>query len=323
MVQILLIGLGAGAASALLFASVASGSLLSILLFYLAPLPILIAAIGWSHWAALVAGLVAASGLAVILGPFFFIAFLVGVGLPAWWLGYLALLARPLPGNPNGVEWYPAGRLVIWCALASALVVIVAIPNFGSDEESFRAGLRNAFERVLRAQTRMPADTPLDMRGVDTRKVIDFLAEVIPYAAAVLATITNAINLWLAGRIVKVSGNLRRPWPDLPEVRFPPYAPAALAVAIAGSFVPGLIGTVSGVLAAALLMAYGILGFAVLHSITRGFGGRGFILGGSYAAVVVFGWPVLFMTLIGLADTAFDIRGRAAGRRKPPAARSG
>ena len=47
MMQVVLIGLGAGAAAALLFASVASGSLISILLFYLAPLPILIAALGW------------------------------------------------------------------------------------------------------------------------------------------------------------------------------------------------------------------------------------------------------------------------------------
>ncbi len=43
MVQIVLIGLGAGVASALLFASIASGSPISILLFYLAPLPILLA----------------------------------------------------------------------------------------------------------------------------------------------------------------------------------------------------------------------------------------------------------------------------------------
>ena len=55
MVQILLVAMGAGAAAALLFASVASGSLIATLLFYLAPLPILIAAIGWSHLAGLVA----------------------------------------------------------------------------------------------------------------------------------------------------------------------------------------------------------------------------------------------------------------------------
>ena len=55
MMQIVLVGLGAGAAAALLFASVASGSLAAIVLFYLAPLPILIAALGWSHLAGLIA----------------------------------------------------------------------------------------------------------------------------------------------------------------------------------------------------------------------------------------------------------------------------
>ena len=68
MMQVFLIGIGAGAATALLFASVASGSPLSVLLFYLAPLPILIAAIGWSHWAALIAALAASAGLAAVFG---------------------------------------------------------------------------------------------------------------------------------------------------------------------------------------------------------------------------------------------------------------
>ncbi len=62
MLQIGLIGLAAGAAAALLFASVASGAWLSVAMFYLAPLPILIAALGWSHWAALIAALVRRAG---------------------------------------------------------------------------------------------------------------------------------------------------------------------------------------------------------------------------------------------------------------------
>ena len=49
MMQIVLIGLGAGAASALLFASIASGSLLSFALANFAQLPIMLAAIGWTH----------------------------------------------------------------------------------------------------------------------------------------------------------------------------------------------------------------------------------------------------------------------------------
>ena len=55
MANVFLIGLGAGAASALLFASIVSGNVLAILLFYLAALPIMLAAIAWSHMAGLVA----------------------------------------------------------------------------------------------------------------------------------------------------------------------------------------------------------------------------------------------------------------------------
>lgn len=316
MMQILLIGLGAGAASALLFASVASGSILSILLFYLAPLPIMIAAVGWSHWSGLFAAFVAAVGLSSVFGAFFIVAFLIGVGLPAWWLGYLALLARPAPDDPQAVEWYPAGSLVVWAAIVSALTVIAAIPNFGLDEESFRAGLRESFERVLKVQS--PADMPAEIRSVDPKTVIDLLAAIIPLAAAVIATVTNTVNLWLAGRIVRVSGNLRRPWPDLPEMRFASFAPALLAAAIALSFLPNLLGTVGSILAASLLMAYAILGFAVLHALTRQTNARGFILAGSYIAVFLLFWPIFLLTLTGLADTAFDIRGRLAKKSGAP-----
>src|ERR1039458_333538 len=89
MMQLGLIGIGAGAAAALLFASVTSGAWLSIPLFYLAPLPIMLAGLGWSHWAALIAALTGALALALAFGPVFFFSFLAGAGLPAWWLGYL------------------------------------------------------------------------------------------------------------------------------------------------------------------------------------------------------------------------------------------
>jgi hypothetical protein len=316
MMQILLIGLGAGAASALLFASVASGSVLSVLLFYLAPLPIMIAALGWSHWAALLAAFAAAIGLSVFFGAFFIVAFMIGVGLPAWWLGYLALLARPADDDPQAMEWYPVGRLVVWAALVGALVVIAAIPNFGLDEETFRATLRDSFGRILKAQS--SAGMPADIGTIDRQKVLDVLVTVIPPAAAVITTLTSTVNLWLAGRVVTIAGRLRRPWPDIPGMQFPPFAPALLAVAIAVSFLPNLLGTLGSILSASLLMAYAILGFAVLHALTRQAAGRGFILAGSYVAVLLLFWPILLMTLTGLADTAFDIRGRLARRGRPP-----
>src|SRR5262249_49171321 len=116
-----LVGLGAGACSALLFASMLSKSILAIGLFYLSPLPILIVALGWSHWAGLLAAVAAAASLAFAIDGFYFLVFLISVGLPGWWLGYLALLARPAAnqgeqGNAAEIEWYPPGRLVVWSA---------------------------------------------------------------------------------------------------------------------------------------------------------------------------------------------------------------
>jgi hypothetical protein len=327
MMQIGLIGVGAGAAATLLFASVTSGTWLSIPLFYLAPLPIMIAGIGWSHWSALIAATVASAALGLYFGGVFFFAFLAGAGLPAWWLAYLAMLARPAEANAgvgvandNALEWYPPGRLVVWAAVLAALVVIVAIPNFGTDAESFRAGLTNALSRMLRSEIGAGADGPLTIPGVNNApRLIDILVAAIPPAAAVLATITNVFNLWLAARIVKFSGRLTRPWPQISEMVFPRLTTAALALAIALSFLDSILGIVAGVASSALLMAYGVLGFAVLHSITQGVGSRGFMLAGVYVSVGLFGWPVLALCLLGLVEIAFDLRARAARKRGPPA----
>jgi hypothetical protein len=316
MIQVFLIGIGAGAATALLFASVASGSPLSVLLFYLAPLPILLAALGWSHWAGLIAALFASAGLAAVFSSYFFLAFLIGVALPAWWLGYLALLARPVEGAPDGLEWYPVGHLVVWAAILGASVVIAGMLHFGTDEESFRATLRNFLERMLRGGR--TATPPVELpKGAESGRLIDFLVVALPPTAAVVTTITNLLNLWLASRVARISGRLLRPPSDLASMQFPAYAPALIAAAVAVSFIPGLIGSFGTVFTASLLMAYAILGLAVMHAITRGMASRPFALGGLYAVLIFFGWPVLILSMLGLADTAFNIRGRVAARSGP------
>lgn len=304
MIQIFLVGLGAGAAAALLFASVVSGSLAAVFLFYLAPLPIMIAALGWSHMAGLIAAAAATAAVAVLSGVFLIAVPVIAFG--AWWLSYLALLARPATNGGGGVlEWYPVGRLVLWAAVIGTLIVAAAVPNFGTDQESLQAALRKTYERILRD----PA-------------LIDVLVVAVPPAAAVFSTITNVFNLWLAARVVKISGRLKRPWPDLAALALPASSSALLAAAIAGSFLPDLLGVLSGVFAASFLMAFAILGFAVLHAITRGMRARVVMLTGLYAAAMVLGWPVLVMTVVGLAESILNIRSRVARKRGPPSLRT-
>ena len=304
MMQIILVGLGAGAAAALLFASVVSGSIAAIFLFYLAPLPILIAALGWSHVAGLIAAASATAVVVALSGVFFFAVPVIAFG--AWWLGYLALLARAATNGGGGaLEWYPTGRLVLWAAVIGTAIVAAAVPNFGTDQQSLQAALRKTYERILRDQS-----------------LIDVLVVAVPPAAAVFSTITNVFNLWLAARVVKISGRLKRPWPDLAAWTLPTSTPVFLAAAIAGSFLPDLLGILAGAFAASLLMAFAMLGFAVLHAITRGMRTRALVLAAVYAAAAVLGWPVLAMSILGLAEAAFNIRGRVARRRGPPSLRT-
>jgi hypothetical protein len=317
MMQIVLIGLGGGTAAALLFVSALSGSTAAVLLPMLAPLPILIAGLGWSHWAGLIAAAAGAACL-VVLGMNLGAAFLLGVGLPAWWLGYLALLARAAP-TPDGHEWYPIGRLVLWAACINAFVIGVMLWSVGSDLASLQAAVRALFESSLEEVVGEQLENP-----DDAARLIDMMVRSVPAAAAASLTLTTVLNLWLAGRIVKISGRLKRPWPCLSDMRFPAFAPALLGAAVAGSFLPDATGISSGALAASLMIAHVLLGLALIHALTAGLAGRGFLLGSVYAAIVIFAWPVrwplLIIGLLGMSDALFNLRAMIARRRTPPAA---
>ena len=165
MIVIILIALAAGSASALMFASIISGALISLLLFYLAPLPLMVAALGWGPLAATIGGIAAASGLGLMFGLPYCIAFVVTVALPAWWLGHLALLGRPVPAaeSTNGsqpatpqMEWYPAGRILLWIAGFAMLTTITAMLTLGSDAEAITASLKRGLMRILTPRNAAP-----------------------------------------------------------------------------------------------------------------------------------------------------------------------
>jgi len=137
----------------------------------------------------------------------------------------------------------------------------------------------------------------------------------VPVAGAVVWTFVTTINLYFAGRIVRASGRLVRPWPDLPSLKLPKWTAVALLVGSIGSFAGGFPGQIAAIILAVSLAVYALQGFALAHDITRGWGMRGFALGLLYALTFVIGWPMIFVALAGLADVLFDIR----ARRQPPA----
>ncbi|MBI3700726.1 MAG: hypothetical protein HY242_09830 [Afipia sp.] len=318
MIAVVLTAFAAGVAAALMFASIVSGALASLFLFYLAPLPLMVAAMGWGPIAALLGGVFAIVGLGATFSSSYMAAFALTIALPAWWLGHLALLARPASNDPQlaaiapSLDWYPVGRILIWTALFASITTFGALLTLGSDAAGIESGLRRGLEIVIGG--RMSGS----VQG-ERARVLDLLVSIAPGAATVIAMVTLTLNLWLAAKITAMSGRLRRPWPDLRATVLPPTALAALAAMLALCFAGGLIAIAAQVAASALMMAYAMTGFATLHTVMQSFAGRSFVLGSVYAATIFIGWPLIGMIGLGLADAIFGIRQTYWTRRGPPA----
>ncbi|GJE54424.1 DUF2232 domain-containing protein [Methylobacterium thuringiense] len=340
MAQNLGIGVLAGLVSALLFGMLLQATPLAILLYLLAPLPILIVGLGWSHKAGLAA--VAAGTLALAIGvtPFLGIGFAAYLAVPAWWIAYLALLGRP---NADGtLEWYPVGRLLAWvagtAALAFVAIAVIAAPNY----ETFRTQLGAMAKKVVQAQmkgegpasvsariagqpegqpsgvTPPPAQEPPPVPNEDKAptvqdEVADALATVAPGLAAQGLTILLVFYLWAAARIVKISGRLMRPWPDLPSTQMPRNVLVMLVGAIAVALVPGYPGVLGVALIGALSAAFSLQGLAAFHDRSRGRQARGALLFGLYLVLILTqGLAFVALTLFGIADTALARRSAPA-----------
>jgi len=320
MIMYILIALAAGSASALMFASIVSGALISLLLFYLAPLPLMVATLAWGPLCGTIGSIGAAMGLGLMFGLPYCVAFAMTIALPAWWLGHLALLGRPVTaGHAAGadpspvapaVEWYPVGRILLWITAFASLSTMAALLTLGTDAASITDALHQFMLRILEQQA-----SPV---GADTDRFIDGLVMVAPAAAAGVAMLTLTLNLWLAGKITVTSGRLSRPWPDLKNVALPPMALAALCAAIAFCFSAGLAAIGARIITSAMLLAYALVGFAVLHTLSLALKNRAFWLGSAYAIALIFVWPALALVALGLADAVFGFRQRFLRGRPPP-----
>jgi hypothetical protein len=323
MVQSLGIGIGAGLVSALLFGVLLKATPLAIVLYLLAPLPILIVGLGWSHKAALTAAVTGTLALALGVSPFLGLGFSAYLAVPAWWLAYLALLGRPRADG--SLEWYPTGRLLGWTAATAALafvaIAVIASPNY----DAFQAQLREMSGSLVQLQTRGAPDTPRAGNGqtetppVDQKtEVANALARIAPALATQGLALLLTLYLWAAARIVQVSGRLPRPWPDLPSTMMPRTVLALLAAAVILGFLPGYAGVLGMALAGSLSAAFALQGLCAFHDRSRGRTGRGALLFGLYLILFVTQGIALFaLTLFGIADTALNLRRPKEGAGRP------
>ncbi|WP_336487451.1 hypothetical protein [Methylobacterium nigriterrae] len=334
MVQYLGIGIGAGLVSALLFGVLLKATPLAIVLYLLAPLPILIVGLGWSHKAALAAAVTGSLALALAVSPFLGLGFSAYLALPAWWLAYLALLGRPR--TDGSLEWYPTGRLLGWTAATAALafvaIAVIASPSY----DAFQTQLRAMSASIVQIQTRgspsggakpdmaqPQGESPTEsatggQASPQPNEVADALARIAPALATQGLAVLLTLYLWAAARIVQISGRLPRPWPDLPATMMPRAVLGLLAASVLLGFAPGYAGVLGMALAGSLSAAFALQGLCAFHDRSRGRVGRGALLFGLYLILFVTQGIALFaLTLFGIADTALGLRRPHASAGKP------
>lgn len=327
------LGIGAGAAAAILFSLAGRGALFAAILANLSPLPIMIAMLGFG----LVAGAasVVAAALTVIvlfyaqqkyghidaaaLAGFTFSFF---IGLPALWLSLLSVLSRA-KGSQNWVittkvgsfftrEYCSLERVLSYAASISATIgVAIAV-----SVSMLYGGFDHALEKL--AGEVLPILEPLLSRvkvpaGVDAHYLAKTLVLAAAPAAAGGSLFMMMLNLWFAGRVVQLSGQLPRSWPDIAaELRLPRNYLLIFGLAsAAGPYLGGPAGLIVIIIAATIGVAFALVGLAAVHCLTRGLSFRFPLLILIYLLVAVT-WPLSLLALLltGVLETAFSLRDR-------------
>ena len=337
------IGIGAGIAAAVLCSLASRGTIPAAVLANLAPLPIMIAMLGYGA----IAGAVAVVSATLTVSVLYYVqqklgnldtAALAGLtfafflGLPAFWLSLLSVLSR-VKGSPNWVvtsrvgsffarEYCPLERVLSYatsvCATIGVAIAIYVSSLYGGFDlalERLSADITPVVEQLIGPKMQLPA-------GVDARG----LARATVLAAAPMVAgcslIMLMLNLWLAGRVAQLSGQLPRPWPDIAwELRLPRiYLLVFGAASAIGPYIGGLPGLIIIIVAVTLGIAYALLGLAVAHYLPRGSSFRIPLLITIYLGLAVpVTWLVFLLGLVvvGILDAAFSLRDRKKKAASP------
>ncbi len=313
----LIAGLAAGGVAALLYLSLATGSGIGLLLFYLAPLPGFIAGFGWGVRAA---GIAALAGTGLILASLGFnpaLAYGVTLAIPSVIITHFALLYR-VAGAPNEdtddaqaeVEWYPVGNLILIVALYGGLLATMTVLLLGPSYEAYLDRVGSQLDLIIAKATE--AGFFKEMKPEQISQYKSVIQSILPASTAVLWSLLALINMWIAAHIVRLSERLSRPWPDLSRIEYPYKSSFALiGLFFLSLAMPGMGGLIVSGFTGALMIAFLLMGLAVVHYLTRPYPARGLILFGTYIAVFFIGWGSLILIILGVAEPLAQIRRRA------------
>jgi Predicted membrane protein (DUF2232) len=280
---------------------VLTGSTGSMILVYLAQLPLFAAGLWLGTGASASAGLVAALLLAAT-GSLPVAAFFAGVNVvPVVLLVRQSLLART--GPAHAVEWYPPGLMTAWLTGLGLVAAAVTFVFFGGPQ-GMQTALREALAPAL--------DRHLGEITPELDELLSFIAFILPGLVATSWMVMTATNGSLAQGLLARFGASWRPSPDLAALGLPMWIPVLLAFAAGAMLLGGTARCVGLNVLIVLAVPFCLAGLAVLHTVARRFPRPAVTLATFYLLAGFLGWPLLLIAVLGLLDLPLGLRRRFA-----------
>jgi len=304
----------AGLGSALLYAVALNGSLLGILLAYLAMLPLFAVGLSFGPMAVSVAAAAATVGIAVFGGLVPGLIFAISHAIPSAAITLLALHNRQWTDGQT--YWYPPGRLLMGVSLWSVGLIVVAGLTLTLLGSGFAEGIRQFLGAMTEAfsQQDTPATTGPGMGSPRMGGAAAILPGIVAWSWMLMVT----VNGLLGQTVVRRLGRALRPSPRLADVQIGRAWVGGFAVCgLAGLLAPGDIGF--GAANVAMVLAYPLFfqGLSVAHGALNHWGAGPLVFGLFYVLLILMSWLALALVALGLAEPFVRLRTRLAGRRNP------
>jgi len=291
----------AGLISSALFLALSTGLPGMVLLAYFVQLPLLLAGLSMGLAASVVAAAAAILVCGLIAGVVAAGMFALVQAIPAAMVVRQALLARQ---DAGGLEWYPPGLVLAQLTalavlgITAAFVVLLGYP--GGLEGVLADFLSSALAGLGASDVAVSAGPDLD------RWMFLF-----PGLMAASWLVMVAVNAVLAQLLAVRLGVNRRPSPKLSELELPGWLwPAIGVAALLALLGAGGLGFLGRSLLIVLAVPYVFLGLAVVHAFARRVTHRRLALTLFYGAIMLLGWPIVMVLLLGLVEDWAHVRQR-------------
>jgi len=332
--NIWLVGSAAGFATVMLLVSsgmTAGGSFLS----FFIPLPGLIAGLAYGWPVAGIAGLtgavlffIASSGIGglvyiiIVAVPATMMAHVIGLWRPDDTTAFTDSFRRPAPvGREDDVDWYPLSNILMWLVFIAGGLAVFSTLALGTDDLAYTTTVHEIMDDFI---DRRMAPVFHQELSLDQRASLKLIATtLLPAMVALTWMFLMIFNTWIAAKVVRASGMMARPAPDMRMVGLPRGIIFGLGIMLLATSAGGLVGRGAVGFAGAALFAILLVGLAVVHEWTVGKPARMFMLTALYVALLgVWQLAVPPLLVLGLAEPFFrfrdKFRARRQSRRNPP-----